>query len=281
LHLVLSHRGSNGQQRHYKRSFPQEFLPAENFSVRLNDLGSLVSESTLKLYLVFSGRDKVTTSASEKPWTALDLHTMDFFTFGSSTNTSSGFHCNSRKQSLLEHLKDLNSTRPAIAVFDEPEMTRSVTLHLDPVVMNDYASHYPRSQLLVQIEAALNSCGGASVSSQCVTPFGSGLTVNLTKLSQLGDNNMKKDNNLVEMRIVGATSVVLSIKKEMLSRTLRVLTKINSGDICVQSSNNESVALLRQTHQASHLISEENSQEADAILIAVYRRLREKLNVSP
>jgi len=81
--------------------------------------------------------------------------------------------------------------------------------------------------------------------------------------------------------IVAVTLVICSIKKELLSHTLQILTKINSGDICVQSSKNESVALLRQTHPASHLISEENSQVAGNMLIAVYRRLGENLMLSP
>ena len=154
---------------------------------------------------------------------------------------------------------NMNHNRPASIVSEEAEVTKTVILHLDPTILPDFISHYPRSQLLTQIEAAFS--GGGSVSTQCSAPSGSELTVNLAKLGQLGDNGKKREDgsskSVLEMRLVGTPSVVLSIKKEMLSRAVHILTNksSNTGDICVHSSVNESVALLRQTHQVNHLIS--------------------------
>ena len=87
LHLVLCHRGNNCQQKHYSHSFPKIFQPSENFRVRLYDIGSLVSESTLDVNLVFSAHpESGGVSASEKTLTCLNIHTLDFLTVGQIQN---------------------------------------------------------------------------------------------------------------------------------------------------------------------------------------------------
>ena len=84
---------------------------------------------------------------------------------------------------------------------------------------------------------------------------------------------------VVFVNLSGNPSAVLSVKKEMLCRWLEMTKVTKRDDICLHSSvKSEAVALMRQIHYASH---SQSSAEADAMLTAIYQRLREKLVVIP